>query len=192
MILMMVTTSKMPKKHRKNNRSKVSLNNIIKRLPLHRQLNDSQSAVIDFSETWQKWASANLPSSFEGLATITSFDDGLLTIGCHTPTAASQLKHLQVSLLEAFQTAGFEQIQRLKININHTHDFLDDSENANNKSPQTHGTTLFSDRKQNLKTETLTGIKNCSKAVKNERLMASLEKLASTLEEDQRTRKKED
>jgi len=181
---MVLTSFKMPRKNDKNNHFKISLNNIIKRLPLHQQLNNSHAAIIDFSQTWQDWVSSNLTGNFEKLATLSSFDNGLLTVRCISPTAASQLKHLQISLLEAFHAAGFTQIQRLKIQIDHTTRLTSESD--------THHQTVIKqidkpsiNRTQSLKKETLKGIKNCGKRVKNERLMTSLQRLASTLEKVQ-------
>ena len=175
----------MPNKKHRNNHLKINLNNIIKRLPLHQQLNASQNEIIKLSQAWKEWAASNLPPALEKQIILSSFDQGILNIRCNTPTAASHLKHLQMSLLEGFHTAGFKEVENLKIQINHQYDFQNESTNnhtARFDAPQ-------KERDHQLKSETLSGIKQCSKTVKNERLMASLEKLAETLEQSQPKKK---
>jgi len=175
----------MPKKTFKNNNLNKNLSNIIKRLPLHQRLNDSQNALIKFSPVWQQWSEKNISPNFLPAIALNSFKNGLLIIRCTTPTAASQLKHLQVSLLDSFHTATLNEIKQIKIQIDHTHS---QTETNNKDHYSQHQKREISNYKP-LKSDTITNIQNCKRSIKSEKLSHSLERLATTLA---RTHKLED
>lgn len=185
----------MKKKSYKNNHLRLSVSTIIKRLPLHRQLNASQSALIDFSHTWDTWSSQNLASGFSASTTLNSFRNGVLTIRCISTVAASQLKHLQVSLLETFHQAGLTKIVSIKIQIDHDVANFSEQESdiantlAGQKVPNTltkkgHFAAKADVERNDFLPTTIETIKNCQKSVRNERLNESLQRLANTLEAD--------
>jgi len=165
----------MTKKSQKNNHLRIDLSNILKRLPLLQQLNSSQSALIDFSLTWQQWSKKNLNANFLQSTALNSFRDGILTISCTSPIAASQLKHLQVSLLSDFHSNGFTKIKQIKIQVDHKH------------AQDDHGTALHGQEStpqpsyKPLKADSIAAINNCKNTIKNEKLSNSLAKLADTL-----------
>ena len=172
------------KKHNKHHHTRISLSNIIKRLPLHHQLNTSQNALIDLTPIWQQWSETNLTPNLLSLINLNSFRDGVLVIACSNPTAASQVKHMQISLLTAFHAAGLRNVERIKVQIVHT-------QSTNGKPSSNPSSTNHVTNYQPLEEEALSNIKNCMTTIKNERLSSSLARLAETLAETHKLDKKE-
>ena len=103
----------------KSNYKRVQISNILTSLPVQRHINVSQKAVISFTSAWQEWLHSNLPTQLYKKISLNSFENGKLSILCNNSTTASQLKHLQISLLEALHQAGHNQISQIKFDINH-------------------------------------------------------------------------
>ena len=165
----------MKNKPNKNNHLKISLGSIIKRLPVHRSLNASQNALIEFATIWGQWSKINIAPEFSSSISLNSFQNGVLYIGCTTPIAASQLKHLQVNLLNSFHNAGFNEIKQIKITIDHNH--LQDEETNTDSARSNKQPTNY----KPLDIEAINTIKNAQNSVKSEKLSHSLERLATTL-----------
>jgi len=89
---------------------------------------------------------------------------------CTTPTAASQLKHLQVSLLDAFHAAKSNEIKRIKIQIDHTN-----QETIESKRHSTQEVKKGAPNYKPLKPDTIANIQNCKSSVKSEKLSHSLD-----------------
>ena len=150
-------------KNNANNHYRVDLSNIIKRLPALRQINASQSALLSFTLAWEQWLSKNIPEDFRQLASLNSFNDGVLSITCETSTVASQLKHLQVSLLEALHSFEHHQILSIRIQTNHS-----TSNDTHSKPIQVDSKPPVTTRKA-LNQEVIDAINNCEKNVKSEK-----------------------
>ena len=163
----------------KNNHFRVNLSNIIKRLPLQSYINVSQAALIDFSPAWIDWCNKTLSSEFHQIITLNGFNKGTLSIRCTTSVAASQLKHLQVSLLDFFHTAGHSQIRRLKIEIDH---FSNQGSADNSAANLTGYIATKTETRAPLNNEAIVSLEQCQKGIKNEKLSGSLKKLHKTLE----------
>ena len=163
----------------KNNHFRVNLSNIIKRLPLQSYIDVSQAALIDFSPAWIDWCNKSLPGEFHQIVTLNSFNRGTLSIRCTTSVAASQLKHMQVSILECFHAAGHSQIKRLKIEIDHFSNQASDNSSA---VSLTEYTATKTETRAPLNNEAIVSLERCQKGIKNEKLSGSLKKLHKTLE----------
>lgn len=168
----------MSKKKHHNDHRRIKLNNIINNLPINHHLNESQNSLISFSEAWNKWINENLSTDIQKLVAMNSFKNGTLSIRCINAVAASQLKHLQVGLINAFNNAGHNQIINLKLEIEkvHTtskveHDFSTNSKNQHIKN----------EPRESLSDEALDMLNHCERGIKNEKLSASLRKLHNTL-----------
>ena len=168
----------MQKKKRQKKHQRVNLKNIINRLPIKNHLNESQNALIDFSTTWNKWVQDNLADQIQGLVALNSFKNGILSIRCINASAASHLKHLQVSLKNTFNDAGHHRIIDIKFEIDrkamtpeHTNELSSGSKNQHIKK----------EPRKALSNEALNTLGHCEKGVKNEKLSASLRRLHDTL-----------
>ena len=162
-----------------NNHFRIDLSNIINRLPVLRQINASQTAIINFTPAWDNWAAKNLPESFRSATSLNSFNEGVLSIQCTTPIAASQLKHQQVSILEALHNADHYQILSLKIQIDH--------QTSQNSRPHAERVNLETPKvvtREALSQQAIDNINNCQRSVKNERLSDSLKRLSETLKKE--------
>ena len=168
----------MPKKKYHNTHQRIKLNNIIKNLPINGHLNESQNALINFSNTWNEWVSENLPTEIQKLVAMNSFKNGTLSIRCINAVAASQLKHLQARLISAFNDAGHSQIDNLKFEIEkkQTTPKLEDNFTTGAKSQH-----IKEEPRESLSNEALDLLGHCEKGVKNEKLSASLKRLHNTL-----------
>jgi len=167
----------MQKKKRINDHRRISLDNIINNLPIKYHLSESQNALINFSTTWNKWIQNNLSSDVQKLVALNSFRNGILTVCCINATAASQLKHLRVTLINTFNDAGHHEILDIKFEI--------EKKTAASKADFSTGSKsqhYKEEPRQTLSNEALDTLKHCEKGVKDEKLSASLKKLYDTLE----------
>ena len=162
---------------KKSNYKRIQISNILTSLPVQRHINESQKAVISFTSTWQEWLNTNLPAELSKKISLNSFENGKLSILCNNSTTASQLKHLQISLLEALHKAGHNQISQIKFDINHQFDetlvlsqALDSKQNHISQKPR-----------KTMTDKNLKNLKHCGDGVKNERLNSALKKLHTTL-----------
>lgn len=168
----------MSNKNRRYDHKRINLQSIIKRLPIQSHLNESQSALIVFSTIWNKWVKDNLPNDIGKLITLNSFKNGILSIRCTNAVAASQLKHLQVGLINAFNDEGHHQITRLKFEIDKK---TIASEFESDFSPDSKNQHFKKEPRKELSHEALDTLEHCEKGVKNEKLSISLKKLHKTL-----------
>ena len=168
----------MSKKQYKNNHFRIDLSNILKRLPLHHQINNSKTALIDFTPAWKEWLGLHLPDSLHDKLFLNSFQDKTLTIRCANPTVASQLKHSQVSLLIHLQSAKINNIEHIKIQIDHSKS-NSITKNTYLKKPTEPAQAEY----KPLNQEAINNINNCTSTIKNDRLSESLNRLANTLAE---------
>jgi len=164
-----------------NHHFRIDLNNIIKRLPLLRQINASQSALLSFTPAWKRWSNENLPENFRSLTSLNSFNDGVLSIKCKTPIAASQLRHLQISLIEALHEADHHQILSLNIQIDHETPTPESAVQEHIKQVET---TLPNTTRAALSDQAIDNINSCQKSVKSEKLSDALKRLSETLKKE--------
>lgn len=172
----------------------MSLSNILQRLPLHRQLTGSQSALLKLSPLWDKWASANLAKEFVDEISLTNYQSGKLSLVCSNATCASQLKHQQTSLLVFLNQSGVGEVEKLHIRVRHPSHSSDIFDSQTNHETNNQNSSISSTRKslpqksenddigQTKASEpSIKSIENCKKTISNERLAESLTKLAETL-----------
>ena len=186
----------MPKRLSHLDKQRLDLSAIVKRLPLHRQLGESQTALIELTPIWQTFIRQHLPNwvidsavpnnDLAISAELTSYGDHRLTISCSSSIYASQLKHLQTSLLSTLK-AGFPAIQSIHIQIkqpknNNLTSHCDDK--ASSGAAQQNTTSCLSAQamiERSVSSNTIQSIEHCQKHIANEKLANSLSKLANTL-----------
>ena len=170
----------MPKK-----RNQLTAAEIIRRLPLLRQLDAAQALLIKLTPVWQSWgrqAVAEKKLSNDGFlgSQLSSVQSGTLVVASNNSANASQIKHQQQSLLDYLQLKGFTEIKQLKVRIQHpTYSNFDNlpglSKNALTSSSIPRPPAVKPSR------GSLQAIENCEKTVTNVELAKSLNKLAKTL-----------
>lgn len=172
----------MPKRFNSIDRRRLSLANILQRLPLHRQLSDSQSKLLKISPAWQTWANANLAKESISEVSLTNYQSGVLSLACNNATCASQLKHLQTSLLASLKQSGFDDAEKISIRVTHpTHDLQFSNPDQRAIPVSEDENDQFAHAKPSA--PSIKSIEDCKKAISNERLAESLTKLAETLKE---------
>ncbi len=170
----------MSNKNYRNDHFRIDLRSIIKRLPLQGHINQSQNSLIVFSPAWIEWVKGEFPGEFKKFVTLNSFNQGVLSIRCTSSVAASQLKHMQVSLLESLHSAGHVQIKRVKIEIDHySHTASDENVSSSLSDYIEIKTTTRSPLGDNV----MSNLEHCQKGIKNEKLSKSLKKLNETLKD---------
>ena len=208
-----MTDSKKSKRPAKSarSRSKASTNaharlnvaNIVQRLPFHQHLSNSQSLILQAKPIWHAWCEQqrklNDSKQFAATndATLTSFDEGVLSLACGNTTTATTLKHKQASLLEAFQEAGFKQIKRIQVRMTLTkHNYQSQNYKSQTDSHQP-GNHSFGGSRESLSNlqpsqqshhqrdkpsdSSIKSVEAVTNRVKNEHLAEALQRLAETL-----------
>jgi hypothetical protein len=167
--------------------------NILNRLPFLNQLKEAKNSLLKISPIWQKWCDSQLnTSSLTSSPDLKSFHEGELTISCETPIIASLIKHQQNSLLQTFHAAGLNNIQRIKTQVQLDYRQNDDQQSSLHSTAARHDTlegtdssteqqlTIDKTRKK-PNSDALKSIKATQSHTKNEQLVASLQRLADTL-----------
>lgn len=170
----------MPKRLSSIDRQRLSLANILQRLPLHRQFSDSQSSLLKLSPVWQAWANAHLAKESIREVQLSNYQSGVLSLACNNATCASQLKHLQTSLLAFLKRSGFNEAKKISIRMIHPTHVLPSSPASRRAIPTG---ALVNDQAAHTKASppSIKSIEECKKTISNERLAESLTKLAETL-----------
>lgn len=177
-----------------------NMTSILNRLPLLHQLKEAQNSLLKVSPIWQKWCVSQSSAqkltinsvSLDDASHLKSLHEGELIISCDTPIIASLIKHQQNSLLKTFHDAGLNHILYIKtqvqLNYRHNHD----QKPSQQSKADTHNTLEGADSsteqqatlvktRQKPNSEALKSIKATQSHVKNEQLVASLQRLADTL-----------
>lgn len=165
---------------------------IIRRLPLHHQLNASQTLLVKLTPTWQNWASRHLQQQNDQStcddfnsdndfsdSQLISADRGKLIVACANSACASRIKHLQQNLLETLRSQGFTEIEQIIVRVQHN---LSNNVNHIDKiGEKTQPTTTAKTSNSTTSSNSLTAIEQCQKMVVNEQLANSLKNLFKTL-----------
>lgn len=164
----------MPKNYNPPNYSPLTAADFVRRLSLNRQLDASQTFIVTLIPAWLRWMQQALPQGFYTSCQPSGFQLGKLTILCKNSTSASQIRHLQQSLLDFLQQQGFVEIEQIMVRIQHSpHQFCEKPPQAEyDQQP----TSFVKASEGSLK-----AIDNCQKRVKNEHLARALLKLENTL-----------
>lgn len=177
---------------------------ILNRLPFLHQLKEAQNSLLKLSPTWQSWCAeqastsianshqkhqpksglkADANSSLNDQAQLKSINNGELSIVCKTPIIASLIKHRQNSLLTALHKAGFNHIHRIKAKVS-----LHQEEDGSSQQPDLSNADLLTpDTSSKVSTRlkpdsnALKSIETAQSLISNEKLAASLQRLAETL-----------
>jgi hypothetical protein len=115
------------------------------------------------------------------IAELVSADQGKLVIACSNSACASQIKHLQQSLLGFLHEQGFVEIKQLAIRIKNKRIDETPKSQAAKKNTATHLSTTSMTTPEATSSNSLDAIKHCQKMVANEQLAKSLGNLAKTL-----------
>ncbi|MFT5571709.1 MAG: hypothetical protein ACI9FR_000628 [Cryomorphaceae bacterium] len=188
----------MPKRINPNERQRLQLSSIVRRLPLHRQFNESQTALIKILPVWQKWAIDHLANEFQKSTKPSNYQATVLTITCEHAICASQVKHQRTTLLAFFHDAGLSNITQIDIRVVHPTQSPDDNLDQH-IDPSLNSSSIKESKKTYdrhcLKDDTrvedkepspvshasIKSIENCHKRIPNEKLAESLSKLIATL-----------
>jgi len=121
----------------------------------------------------------NFPESLHDKFILNSLQDKTLTIRCANPTAASQLKHSKVGLQSYLQSANVNNIEHIKIQLDHSITNNSQEHTPSNEKDIEPAQAQY----KPLKQEAINSINNCTRTIKNDRLSQSLDRLANTLAE---------
>jgi len=185
-------------KHNSFKSSAQTISALVGRLPLSRQMNATQAMLVKLTPAWLSWAKNNLPPEYLNSTQLVSINNNgnkpaELSIACANANCATQLKHQQSSLLNAFHAEGFSNIQQLKIRLalpnnttlnNNTTPRNTATNNAptNNQSIKHNSGRSEQSKQRHLPSRTsITLIESCRKGVSNEHLSTSLARLSETL-----------
>lgn len=154
----------------------------MERLPLHRQLNQTQAILVKIAPIWLRWSTDHLskiPNSMlvseQSISSVPiDVSNGVLKINCFKPIEASQIKHQQASLIEALHTAGFDYIKRIKVSISLQSHTL--QQQATIDQPSDNQQKHIKPSKASIKS-----IEVCGHKTHNVQLSESLHRLADTL-----------
>ena len=152
---------------------------LIRRLPVHQQLNESQAALVKLTPIWQQWAkhsiSANkITTECYQNTELSSLSNGKLVISCTSSIYASQIKHQQQSILESIIKAGITAVEHIKVQLRIPNQLRTESSN-NERDAQPYI------KPSPLSANSLNAIEHCLKTVNNDQLAKSLKRLAKTL-----------
>ena len=89
----------------------------IRRLSLHRQLDESQAMIIKLSPVWLSWAQHALTSQATKNCQLNALQNGKLSLNCNNATLASQIKHQKQTLLNHFHEHGFKDVQEIIVRL---------------------------------------------------------------------------
>lgn len=192
-----------PARSRSKAHTRLNVASIVQRLPFHQHISNSQSLILQATPIWHAWCEQqrklNDAKQFAATndATLTSFDEGVLTLACSNTTTATTLKHKHASLLEAFQEAGFKQIKRIQVRMTLTkhnyqaqnHPTQTDSRQPGNHSfggsPETLSNLQPSQQSHHQRDKpsdsSIKSVEAVTNRVKNEHLAEALQRLAETL-----------
>lgn len=156
---------------------------IVQRLPFHQQLNASQSLILKVTPIWHDWCEQQRSRSgakhFAAASdtSLTSFENGILTLACSNTSTATALKHQQTSLLAAFQEAGVDQIKRIRVRM-----ALSKATTPGSEKLHSHN-SLYNDQphRQKPSDSSIKSVEAVQSRIKNEHLANSLKQLADTL-----------
>lgn len=160
---------------------KQNVAHILERLPFLRQLNALQNQLISVAPAWQKWLNEINNQVISQFAALASLEGETLCINCTRTSAATLIKHQQGSLLEYLHKSGFEHIKTIRIQMQLEPSSTPDTAN---KEPLTdHSKSHSSSNSQWKKPSesSLKSIEAATSSIKNEKLAASLQRLADTL-----------
>lgn len=145
----------------------------IRRLPLHRQLDASQSMIIKLSPTWTSWAELSLSSDAMKHCQLNALQNGKLSLNCDNTTLASQIKHQKQRLLDHFHAQGFNEVQEIVIRMRPPNPTSLDQDKSDQKSPYIEASD-----------SSLKAIENCSDMTNNEELSGALKRLSQVLKSE--------
>jgi len=185
----------MPKKSDYNKTQRLNIASIVQRLPLHKHMSQSQSALIELSPIWHAWSANNLTSKMATQVSLTSLQNGQLIVSCANAVSASQIKHQYASLLESLTASGFTNVKRIKVRIDHGSSTTDNESTSDNQtisrndvsaqgshqSIESANTTRKPTYRAKPNSKTIKSIEHCQKLTSNDKLSDSLKRLASTL-----------
>jgi len=170
----------------KKNRQSQNINvaSIMRRLPLHRQFDSSQSALITLSPIWTKWANQTLTNDIATTIRLTHYKNGELTLHCDSAIAATQINQQQHRLLLFLN-------QELALSTNSNTNIIDVKSilvriSKSSSQPLSFSTT--SKEKQTIKRQvpnqlSLNSMKSCKKMINNDQLSNSLNRLIQTVQQ---------
>ena len=148
----------------------------MQRLPLHQQLSSSQQMLVKLSPSWRNWLHDNLNKELSNSAVLSHYADGRLLISCDNAAIASQLKHLQTSLMGFLNETGFKEIHTISIRIEHLN-----QDSAKRRTNQNADKINQEASYCQPSSNSLKSIKHCHQSVKSETLSAALQRLEKTL-----------
>jgi len=179
-----------------NVKRRQNVSTLLNRLPFLRTLNEAQNQLLAIAPVWQQWCSNQhiqnktnpIISEFASLASVNADE---LTISCKQSSIATILKFQQSDLLETLHSAGFNHIQKLRIqmslaHLSVAHNFDQANELSSkrvNQKPSDYTEQSSSTTKAWPKPSaaSLKSIEAAQSLIKNEQLAASLKRLAETL-----------
>ena len=169
--------------------------NLIRRLPVHQRLNESQAALVKLTPAWQQWAKQaisenKITAECYQNTELSGLDDDKLVITCSTAVFASQIKHQQQSILDSLLKEGPAVVKQLNIQLRLP--TFQNSKPGQNSNPGENSKSVVDKTFDNgvpankpkstpLTSNSLDAIENCRKSVSNEQLASSLKRLAETL-----------
>lgn len=170
----------------------MNLASIVQRLPFHQRLNKSQSLILKIAPIWYDWCeqqrNAKGAKHFSAASdtNLTSFDQGTLTLACLNTSTATFLKHNRLELLTAFQKAGFNEVEsiRIRMAINRVNNPNVGNINSQNSEELLIKQNNFSPLKRHRNKPSDSSIKSIEAVQsrsKNEHLANALQRLANTL-----------
>ncbi len=165
------------KNSHKNNPYK-NIAQIIERLPLHRQLKETQAMLVKITPIWLDW-SANHLSKKANAARPIDISNGTLELNCFDSVEASQIKHQQTSLINALHKAGFNNIECIKLRMS-----LPRYANKHEDMQQAFDTEVQSNKQRGPiipSTQSIRSIERCGQLTDNAQLSESLQRLVNTL-----------
>lgn len=161
--------------------------NLIRRLPVHQQLNESQAALVKLTPAWQQWAKQaisdnKITAECYQNTELSGFADNKLVITCSTAIYASIIKHQQQSILDSLLKAGSTVVKQLNIQLRlPTFESSTPGVNRTRDNEVPTVTPKSTPLSTPLSSNSLDAIENCLKSVNNEQLASSLKKLSETL-----------
>ena len=169
-----------------------NISQIIERLPLHRQLNETQAMLLKITPIWRQWLENHLPKNqssedpsprlvnnspepINNSPELIDISTDTLNINCFSSVQASHIKHQQTSLLNALNNAGFCNIRRIKVSMSLMSPEPNKSLQPNNQS------TPNQQQRSKPSTTSIQAIEHCGTKTDNTQLSESLRRLADTL-----------
>ena len=153
----------------------------MRRLPLHRQFDSSQTALIALEPVWTKWVKQTLTPELTKTIKLTHYKDGELTLHCESAIGATQVNQHQQRLLQYLNQKQCLNIKDINVRI---------SKLTNNSKPTNNTESVTSCASVDKNTVnrrapnqiTLNSIKSCEKMIDNDHLSNSLKRLIETVQ----------